>query len=156
MRLRGKTTLITGGTSGIGLATAELFLREGARVAITGRDPERLAQARARLGGDVVTIAADVRKAADLRDMARQLAAAFGATGLERRSSNWRARPPSSWRTPNARWRGGFRPAAWARRTKSPKRCCSWPAMPRVTCWARKWWSMAVLRNFESWRFLMT
>jgi len=83
MRLRGKTTLITGGTSGIGLATAELFLREGARVAITGRDPERLAQARARLGGDVVTIAADVRKAADLRDMARQLAAAFGATGLD-------------------------------------------------------------------------
>lgn len=106
MRLTGKTALITGGTSGIGLATAELFLREGARVAITGRDPERLAQARARLGGDVVTIAADVRKAADLRDMARQLAAAFGATGLERRSSNWRARPPSSWRTPNARWRG--------------------------------------------------
>ncbi|MBE7212321.1 MAG: SDR family oxidoreductase, partial [Gluconacetobacter diazotrophicus] len=59
MRLQGKTAFITGGTSGIGLATAQLFQREGARVAITGRRPEGLEEARRMLGDDVLVIAAD-------------------------------------------------------------------------------------------------
>jgi NAD(P)-dependent dehydrogenase (short-subunit alcohol dehydrogenase family) len=42
MKLQGKKALITGGNSGIGLATAELFIREGAQVAITGRDQKTL------------------------------------------------------------------------------------------------------------------
>lgn len=65
MKLNGKTALITGGTSGIGLATAELFVREGARVIITGRDAERLEQARAVLGGPTLAVQADVRSVRD-------------------------------------------------------------------------------------------
>lgn len=49
-RLAGKYTLITGGTSGIGLATAQVFLAEGAHVAVTGRNPETLAEAERILG----------------------------------------------------------------------------------------------------------
>ncbi len=48
-RLTGKRTLVTGGTSGIGLATAKRFVEEGARVAVTGSSPEALAAAKAAL-----------------------------------------------------------------------------------------------------------
>ena len=58
-RLRGKRALITGGTSGIGLETARQFLSEGARVAITGKNPATLEAARAELGPDVLIIPSD-------------------------------------------------------------------------------------------------
>ncbi|GLV60978.1 oxidoreductase [Dictyobacter sp. S3.2.2.5] len=58
MKLENKTALITGGSSGIGLATARLFVAEGARVAITGRDQARLQAAAQELGSEVVTIVA--------------------------------------------------------------------------------------------------
>ena len=66
--LAGKTALVTGGTTGIGYATAELFLAEGARVAITGQDQGRLDAAAASLGRDVVAVRAD---AASLPDIER-------------------------------------------------------------------------------------
>jgi NADPH:quinone reductase-like Zn-dependent oxidoreductase len=46
MKLTGKKALITGGNSGIGLATARLFIAEGAQVAITGRDQKTLDEVR--------------------------------------------------------------------------------------------------------------
>jgi NAD(P)-dependent dehydrogenase (short-subunit alcohol dehydrogenase family) len=60
MRLAGKTALITGGNSGIGLATARAFIREGARVAITGRNQQTLDQATRDLGSKVLALRADI------------------------------------------------------------------------------------------------
>ena len=60
MRLQGKTALITGGNSGIGLATARLFIAEGARVAITGRNKTTLDAASKELGKNLLAFQADV------------------------------------------------------------------------------------------------
>ncbi|MEF3110671.1 SDR family oxidoreductase [Raoultella sp. WB_B2P2-3] len=73
-RLAGKLTLITGGTSGIGLATAQEFIAEGAQVAVTGRSPEALQQAQELLGDRGWAIAADAGDAADQHRLAHVLA----------------------------------------------------------------------------------
>src|SRR5271170_407934 len=59
MRLANKTALITGGNSGIGLATARLFVAEGAKVIITGRKKETLEQAGRELGPNALAMVAD-------------------------------------------------------------------------------------------------
>ena len=64
MDLKGAVVLITGGSSGIGRAAAQVLHQAGARVAITGREPKRLAEAAKALG--VVGIQADVSKEADV------------------------------------------------------------------------------------------
>ncbi|MGI1244373.1 SDR family oxidoreductase [Raoultella ornithinolytica] len=73
-RLAGKYALITGGTSGIGLATAQTFIAEGAQVAVTGRNPLALEQAQALLGDNGWVIAADSGDAAGQRQLAATLA----------------------------------------------------------------------------------
>lgn len=65
-RLEGKVAVVTGGNSGIGLAAARRLQEEGARVAITGRNPQTLAEAQKSIGNGVLTIAADVAKSEDL------------------------------------------------------------------------------------------
>jgi len=65
-RLEGKVALVTGGNSGIGLATAKRLKEEGARVAITGRSQKTLDAAVKELGSDVLAIQSDVSRAADI------------------------------------------------------------------------------------------
>lgn len=77
-RLKGKTALITGGTSGIGLATAKLFLAEGARVAVTGRDPERLAAAQKELGNETLVIRSEAGNLSEIDSMMTQVKDHFG------------------------------------------------------------------------------
>ena len=65
-KLLGKVAVITGGTDGIGLATAHLFVKEGAYVFITGRRQKELDEAVTAIGGNVTGIQGDVAKLADL------------------------------------------------------------------------------------------
>src|SRR5215212_2801890 len=79
-RLEGKVAVITGGSSGIGLATAQLFADEGARVFITGRRQGELDAAVRQIGKDSVTgVQGDVSSLADLD---RLYAAVRGQKGL--------------------------------------------------------------------------
>ena len=65
-RFEGKVAMITGGNSGIGLAAAKAFAREGAQVAITGRDEGTLKNAEKEIGSGALAIRADAARIADL------------------------------------------------------------------------------------------
>jgi NAD(P)-dependent dehydrogenase (short-subunit alcohol dehydrogenase family) len=77
-RLEGKVALVTGGNSGIGLATARRFRDEGARVAISGRNQKTLDEAVKTLGKDVLALQADVAKFADLDRLYAAVSQKFG------------------------------------------------------------------------------
>jgi NAD(P)-dependent dehydrogenase (short-subunit alcohol dehydrogenase family) len=64
--LLGKVAVITGGTEGIGLATAQLFVKEGAYIFITGRRQKELDEAVTTIGSNVTGVQGDVAKLADL------------------------------------------------------------------------------------------
>lgn len=76
MNLRNATTLITGGSSGIGLAIAKVLIDAGSRVAITGRDEKKLYKAAEMLGA--VAICADVTNENDVGRTYREVLQAFG------------------------------------------------------------------------------
>jgi 3-oxoacyl-[acyl-carrier protein] reductase len=80
--LKGKVAIVTGGSRGVGRAIAAALLREGARVMITARDPQRLDATRATLagetGGEVRAVAADLEEDAAARTMVGRTIAEFG------------------------------------------------------------------------------
>jgi len=77
-RLKNKRALITGGTTGIGLETARQFVKEGARVAVTGSNPATLEAAREELGDSVLVFASDAGDVAAQGGLAKSIAQAFG------------------------------------------------------------------------------
>ncbi len=81
-RLKGKHALITGGSSGIGLETARQFIAEGARVAVTARDPKAFDKAREELGDHAVYIASDAADAASQKLLAERIKAEFGTLDI--------------------------------------------------------------------------
>jgi NAD(P)-dependent dehydrogenase (short-subunit alcohol dehydrogenase family) len=76
-KLQGKVAVITGGTTGIGLATAKLFVKEGAYVFITGRRQKELDEAVKTIGSNVTGVQGDIAKLTDL-DRLYEIVAAKG------------------------------------------------------------------------------
>jgi NAD(P)-dependent dehydrogenase (short-subunit alcohol dehydrogenase family) len=81
LHLNGKVVLITGGTDGLGAALADRLVEERCRVAVCGRDPDRLAATEERLrdaGGDALAVQADVTRLADLERFVEAAVARWG------------------------------------------------------------------------------
>src|SRR5690625_1058829 len=80
--MQGKTVIVTGGSSGMGLYMAKRFAKEGANVAITGRNSERLQQAVEKITktatGDILPITMDVRRIEDVERMVQKTVQKFG------------------------------------------------------------------------------
>ncbi|ADB33149.1 short-chain dehydrogenase/reductase SDR [Kribbella flavida DSM 17836] len=74
--------LITGGTTGIGRATAELLHARGYQVAVTGQNPESVARARRELPGDVLVVRSDARVLADTEALTGTVSERFGSLDL--------------------------------------------------------------------------
>src|SRR5215217_237235 len=77
-RLKNKVAVITGGNSGMGLATAKLFAAEGAKVAITGRNEETLKEAVSELGHHAIGVKADVLNLKSIDNAYTEIAARHG------------------------------------------------------------------------------
>ena len=77
-KLQGKIALITGGTTGIGLATAKLFHSEEAKVYVTGRNDTTLAEAKKILPGDVTIIKSDAGKLSEIEQLLAELSKSAG------------------------------------------------------------------------------
>ena len=82
MKLKDQVAVITGGSSGIGLATAEAYRREGANVVIFGRNPNSLGAAERQLGGSVLAVQGDVTDRADLEHLFETAADRFGGINV--------------------------------------------------------------------------
>src|ERR1700744_2531117 len=81
-KLIGKVAVITGGSSGIGLASAKKFVEEGAHVFITGRRESELAKAKSEIGKNVTTVQGDVASLADLDRLYKTVKAEKGKVDI--------------------------------------------------------------------------
>lgn len=81
-RLEGKVAVVTGGNSGIGLATAQRFLDEGAKVAISGRNQKTLAEAARKLGKDVLAVQADTAQLSEVERFLDAVQRKFGKADI--------------------------------------------------------------------------
>ncbi|NMO14353.1 glucose 1-dehydrogenase [Pyxidicoccus fallax] len=81
-RLQNKVAVITGGNSGIGLATAQLFVEQGARVAILGRDEKTLKAAAEGLGPAALAVQGDISRMEDLDRLYARTTEAFGKVDI--------------------------------------------------------------------------
>jgi len=77
-RFIGRTAFVTGGTTGIGFATAEALIAEGARVVVTGQNATRVAEAGQALGNNALALQADVTSLAAMKDALAQASEFFG------------------------------------------------------------------------------
>src|SRR5215468_7570104 len=77
-RLEGKVAVVTGGNSGIGLATAKRLQEEGARVVISGRNQKTLDEAVKTIGNGVLSVKADVSVGSDLDKLYATVSKKFG------------------------------------------------------------------------------
>jgi NAD(P)-dependent dehydrogenase (short-subunit alcohol dehydrogenase family) len=106
-RLTGKSALVTGGGSGIGLASARLLLQEGAQVAITGRDEAKLRRAAEELkaGERLIWRAADITEVGQVQALVEEVTRRLGRidflvnnAGLNIKERSFRELTPQSWR----------------------------------------------------------
>ena len=84
-RLDGKTAIITGGNSGIGVAAAKKFAKEGANVVITARRKSLLEEVAAEIrndGGNVLAIATDISKVEDVKVMVEETLKSYGSIDI--------------------------------------------------------------------------
>ena len=107
-RLTGRVALITGGGSGVGLATARLFLKEGAKVAIAGRTAEKIRKAAESLGGgaNLLALTCDVAIPDQVAALVRDTTAKFrridilvNNAGMNIKNRTMREMTPETWRT---------------------------------------------------------
>jgi citronellol/citronellal dehydrogenase len=96
-----QVAIVTGGGSGIGLATAAELVRLGARVAICGRTPEKLAAAAAQLGPDSLAATCDIREPAQVEAMVKQVIERFGRIDIVVNNAGGQFPSPAQMISPN-------------------------------------------------------
>jgi len=102
--LRDQVAIVTGGGSGIGLATAREMIRLGARVAICGRTAAKLDSARAELeaaGGTVLAKACDIREPAQVEELVREVLATWGRIDIVVNNAGGQFPSPAQLISPN-------------------------------------------------------